>query len=84
MYDLALRYIARDAAKLRVELGNTRRELAALEKARAEQENEEAKSSVNAVKEEELEQLREKVRVLEVQSEINRPVVRWMAFRGRG
>lgn len=80
VYDLALRYIARDAAKLRIELGNARRELAALEKAKAEIDV----KGGSAVNEERLEELREKVRVLEVQSEVNRPVVRWMAFRGRG
>lgn len=73
VYDLALKYIARDAARLRIEVSRVRSELAELE----------AKEGA-ARDEGEVAKMKEKVRVLEVQSEINRPVVRWMAFTGRG
>ena len=70
VYDEALKYIEADAARLRKELEDLRLKVSRLEK-----------GGNNA---DELEKLREKVGILEVQSEINRPSVRWAAANGMG
>ena len=72
-YDLALRYILHDAAALRREL----------EEAGARIKAEEAKPEGER-DEEALRALGEKVRILEVQAEINLPDVRWKAKNGMG
>ncbi|KAI0825354.1 phosphatidylethanolamine-binding protein [Trametes gibbosa] len=68
-YDYALRYILKDAAFMRKEL----------EQLRAAVEAEEKKPERDEVA---LESLREQVRVLEIQSEVNIPEVRWKAKSG--
>ncbi|TBU38371.1 PEBP-like protein [Dichomitus squalens] len=70
-YDYALRYILRDAQFVRKEL----EELQA--KVQAEEAKPEGERDVAA-----LEQLREKMRILEIQSEVNLPDVRWKARNG--
>lgn len=76
VYDQAVRYIALDAARLRAELGRVRGELAEVAGGEG--------AEAEAAKQKEVDRLRKKVEVLEVQSEVNRPIVRWMAFQGRG
>lgn len=72
-YDYALRYILRDAVFLRKELEELRAAVKA-EEAKPESERNETV----------LEGLREKVRILEIQSEANMPDVRWKARNGMG
>ena len=72
-YDYALRYILRDAQFLRKELEELQAKVKA-EEAKPEGEKDEAA----------LEEMREKVRILEVQSEINLPEVRWKARNAMG
>ena len=70
-YDWALRYIVRDARALQRELEGVRAELGELE----------AAGEGGGVRAGEL---REKVGVLEIQSEANLPDVRWKARNGMG
>ncbi|RPD70802.1 PEBP-like protein [Lentinus tigrinus ALCF2SS1-7] len=70
-YDYALRYILRDAAFVKKEL----EELQA--KVKAEEAKPEGERDAQA-----LEEMREKVRVLEIQAEANLPDVRWKARNG--
>ena len=72
-YDYALRYILRDAAGVRKELEGLRKEVL-VEEAKPEGERDEKV----------LEELRERVKVLEIQSEVNLPDVRWKARNGMG
>lgn len=72
-YDYALRYILRDAQFLRKKLDELR------EKIKAEEAKPEGERDVAA-----LEELREKVGILEIQSEVNLPEVRWKARNGMG
>lgn len=72
-YDYALRYILRDGVFLRKELEELRAAVKA-EEAKPESERNETV----------LEGLREKVRILEIQSEANMPDVRWKARNGMG
>ena len=72
-YDYALRYILRDAQFLRKELEELR------VRVKAEEAKPEGERDVAA-----LEELREKVRILEIQSEVNLPEVRWKARNGMG
>lgn len=69
-YDEALKYIEADAARLRKELEEVRVKVTQLEKSGDDAEG--------------LEKLREKVGILEIQSEVNRPSVRWEASNGMG
>ncbi|KAH8101535.1 PEBP-like protein [Cristinia sonorae] len=66
-YDEALAYIKRDSSRLSAELTHCKTQLEAAEK--------EGNAS-------EVERLKEKVKILEVQSEINLPSVRWKARNG--
>ena len=72
-YDYALRYILRDAAFVRKELEEL------LVEVRAEEAKPEGERDGRA-----LEEMREKVRVLEIQAEANLPDVRWKARNGMG
>ncbi len=72
-YDYALRYILRDAAFAKKEL----EELQA--KVKAEEAKPEGERDEQA-----LEEMRKKVRVLEIQGEANLPDVRWKARNGMG
>lgn len=70
-YDEALEYIKRDAVARTRELEGYRADLAKAESAQV----------VDAV---EVQRLQEKVQILEVQSEINLPTIRWKARNGMG
>ncbi|KAI0358822.1 PEBP-like protein [Trametes cingulata] len=70
-YDYALRYILKDAAFIRKELEALRAELAEAER-KPEGERDEAA----------LQSMRERVGILEIQSEVNLPDVRWKARNG--
>lgn len=70
-YDNALEYIKKDSERLKRELSGVNAEL---KKAQA-------ASEPNA---EEVERLKEKVCILEIQSEVNLPSVRWKARNGLG
>ncbi|OBZ80101.1 54S ribosomal protein L35, mitochondrial [Grifola frondosa] len=70
-YDFALRYIARDSKILRKELADLKEALKAAESAPEGEKDEEA-----------LQKMREKVKILEIQAEVNLPDVRWMARNG--
>ena len=72
-YDYALRYILRDAAFVRKELEELMVEV------RAEEAKPEGERDGRA-----LEEMRERVRVLEIQAEANLPDVRWKARNGMG
>lgn len=71
VYDEALAYIKRDSALRKQELQEYREELVKAE-------------SAKPVKTAEVERLKEKVEILEIQSEINLPSVRWKARNGMG
>lgn len=70
VYDEALKYIEADAARLRKELEEVRGKVSESEKSGSE--------------DGEMGKLREKVGILEIQSEVNRPSVRWAAANGMG
>ncbi|KAF9050804.1 PEBP-like protein [Hymenopellis radicata] len=76
-YDEALKLIHRDAAKLKSEAVAARKEINKAVKALPKLAVEERKE-----KEQELEQLRQKHRIIAVQSQVNLPDVRWACQRG--
>ena len=67
VYDLALDYLRRDSANLKLQLAELKEEIASQEKTA-----------------DEVEKLREKAEILEIQSKINLPSVRWKARNGLG
>lgn len=71
VYDYALDYIKKDSAKLKSQLAAYRADL------------EKAQSAAEPDLEE-IERLTEKIKILEIQSEINLPSVRWKANNGLG
>lgn len=79
VYDEALKLIKEDAKNLKKELKTDQARVEEVEKALVSAEGE-----VKAGLEKELGELREKVKILEVQSEINLPWVRWYAANGMG
>lgn len=71
VYDEALQYIKKDSEKIKKQLVAVKAEIETLQ----------ASSEPNV---EEIERLKEKVHILEIQSEINLPSVRWKARNGLG
>jgi hypothetical protein len=80
-YDLALKYIRDDGAKLVVEATQLKEKIDALEAQyqKLDKDSEEGKRM-----DEELEGLREKLFIVEVQSEVNLPDVRWSVRNAMG
>lgn len=68
-YDEALKYLKKDSVMLKIEANRMRREVKALAKEFEQNPSEELDQT--------LEKRREKLNILEVQSEINLPEVRW-------
>jgi large subunit ribosomal protein L35 len=71
-YDEALKYIKKDSAKLKRQLSGVQAELGKVQ------------TSEDPQEAEQVQKLQEKVHILEVQSEINLPSVRWKARNGLG
>ncbi|TFK18802.1 PEBP-like protein [Coprinopsis marcescibilis] len=76
-YDLALKLLAKDNEGLKVEVEDLKKEIEGKEARYQESKNVQASAEHVRELDEELERLREKLHVLEVQSEINLPEVRW-------
>ncbi|GBE78719.1 54S ribosomal protein L35, mitochondrial [Sparassis crispa] len=73
VYDEALAYIQQDSAQIKLELKELQTKVEALENVPEEERDVEA-----------LEELREKLKILEIQSEANLPDVRWKAWNAMG
>ncbi|KAF8665071.1 hypothetical protein AX16_000539 [Volvariella volvacea WC 439] len=85
-YDLALNFLRADSLRLKAEAKELKRQVTEQEKeveelrqkiAASSQESEGPEAQLYAQKDAELERLRERLNILEVQSEINLPEVRW-------
>ncbi|KAH8119902.1 PEBP-like protein [Phellopilus nigrolimitatus] len=79
VYDEALKLINSDSARLKRELRGVLARVA-----EGERELEGAEGAARAALERELGELREKAGILEIQSDINRPSIRWNAANGMG